>query len=100
MFTKKMDVFMIRGRFKGIDLNRVRGPVFKKQPKGFFRKLSCDQLLHKLRTAHPLLPTSGDLPINPIDVRFGLLAIHFDIHGAVLIPKIRSSKSEIRNKSE
>jgi hypothetical protein len=86
MFTKKMDVLMIRSRFQGVDLNGIRSPVLKKQPEGFFGKFSRDQSFHELRAAHPLLPTIGDLPIKPIDVSFGFLAIHFNIHGGALLP--------------
>src|ERR1043166_3271654 len=80
MLTKKMDVLMIRSGFESIDFDRVGAPIFEEEPKCLLRKFSGDERLHKLGITHPLLPSIGNLPIDFIDIGFGVIPAHFNIH--------------------
>src|SRR5215471_5464437 len=88
MLTEKVDVFVIRSRFQGIDLDGVRGPILKKKPKGFLGKFSHHQSLHELRAANPLLPALGHLSVNSVDTGLRILRTHLNVHQSSFVALI------------
>ena len=83
---------MVRSRFESIDLDRVSAPIFKEDPKCFFREFSRHQTFHKLGTANPLAPPISDLLVNSVDIGFCVVPAHFNVHQPSSVTRFANSE--------